>query len=54
MYTVVSTDDHSRVVLSQLDHKSGRDYINASFIDVSILLDIDIHSYLSFFIHSGL
>ena len=30
-----SADDHSRVVLTQLDNKSGRDYINASFIDVS-------------------
>lgn len=34
-YAIISTDDHSRVVLTQLDHKSGRDYINASFIDVS-------------------
>ena len=31
----LSVDDHSRVVLTQTDLKSGRDYINASFVDVS-------------------
>ena len=35
MGMVSSADDHSRVVLTQLDHKTGRDYINASFTDVS-------------------
>ena len=32
------SDDHSRVVLSLQDNCSGTDYINASFIDVSIQL----------------
>ena len=31
----LSVDDHSRVVLSQMDLQSGKDYINASFVDVS-------------------
>lgn len=29
------TDDHTRVVLSQVDGAPGSDYINASYIDVS-------------------
>lgn len=29
------SDDHSRVVLTQLDGNSCSDYINASYIDVS-------------------
>lgn len=29
------TDDHSRVVLAQLDGNPSSDYVNASYIDVS-------------------
>lgn len=29
------TDDHSRVVLTQLDGNPSSDYVNASYIDVS-------------------
>lgn len=31
----VSTDDHTRVTLAELDGCPGSDYINANFIDVS-------------------
>ena len=34
-----SSDDHSRVVLDQQDQLTGTDYINASYIDVSLHLD---------------
>ena len=34
--TTLHSDDHSRVVLSVPD-EDGSDYINASFIDVSVL-----------------
>lgn len=33
---VLSLDDHSRVVLNIQDNTAGSDYINASFVYVSI------------------
>lgn len=32
------TDDHSRVVLTQLDGNPCSDYVNASYIDVSYVM----------------
>lgn len=36
MLLFIIVDDHSRVVLSLQDNIAGSDYINASFIDVSM------------------
>ena len=33
-----TTDDHTRVTLAEVDGCPGSDYINANFIDVSIIL----------------
>lgn len=37
-FLLSSTDDHSRVMLSHLDGHLCSDYINASYIDVSLML----------------
>lgn len=34
-HSLFSADDHSRVVLTQLDRNPCSDYVNASYIDVS-------------------
>ena len=34
----LTIDDHSRVCLTNIPGKHGSDYINASFIDVSLLV----------------
>ncbi len=36
LFSSFSTDDHSRVMLSHLDGHLCSDYINASYIDVSL------------------
>lgn len=37
-YGCCTTDDHTRVTLAEVDGCPGSDYINANFIDVSIIL----------------
>lgn len=36
-YCCIITDDHTRVTLVEVDGCPGSDYINANFIDVSII-----------------
>lgn len=40
LFFVLSTDDHSRVRLLVLDGDPHSDYINANYIDVSILMEL--------------
>ena len=44
----LTTVDESRVCLTNIPGKHGSDYINASFIDVSLLEAVVTHLYCTF------